>query len=86
MVNWIYVIDKEAIETDMFLMVWLDAFGLVVRSTRTANGFQNMFNGMFSDGAWVELEEWQDADIGEQYRPAGMRGRLYFRGDVTESH
>jgi hypothetical protein len=78
MVNWIYVFDEEGVEADMFLKLWLDAFGQLVRSKRLEDGSEDMFNCMFLDGSWGELEEWQDADIGEQHLPGGPRGHLYF--------
>jgi hypothetical protein len=80
MVNWIYVFDEEAFNTKHFLMVWLDPFGEVVRSKRVENGFQDMFNGMFCDGAWTDMEEWESAEIGAAYKPGGVHENLYFLG------
>jgi hypothetical protein len=77
-VNWIYVFDEEAFDTNRFLMVWLDPFGKVVRSKRVENGFQDMFNGMFGDGAWIDMEEWTEADIGDVYKSGGVHENLYF--------
>jgi hypothetical protein len=38
-------------------MDWIDDFGHVVRSTRVENGFQDLSNGLFYQGSWVDLDE-----------------------------
>jgi hypothetical protein len=69
---------EEAFDTNRFLMVWLDPFGKVVRSKRRENSFQDMFNGMFGNGAWIDMEEWTKVDIGDEYKSGGVHENLYF--------
>ncbi len=71
-VIYIVVLDEEAFESGNMLLVWLDRLGRVVRSNRfDAQGAEEMY-GLWFESAWHEIYEWQEGEIGEDYRDAGV--------------
>jgi hypothetical protein len=75
-VNYVIVEDKEALETQQLLLVFLDARGRVVRWSRVGPEDVEQMGGFWLDGSWDEVNEWTNAEIGEDYQVGGVCGHL----------
>jgi hypothetical protein len=75
-VNYILVEDSEALETQRLLLIFLSAHGRVVRSSRVPPDHAEQMGGFWLDGSWDELDEWMEADIGDDYQVGGVCGYL----------
>ncbi|KAK4982526.1 hypothetical protein LTR50_007701 [Elasticomyces elasticus] len=77
-VNYLIVEDEEALrgadgegkgENEvMLLLVFLDAWGRVVKSKRVDVKTAEMFSGSWLEASWDETGEWEHAQAGEAYR------------------
>ncbi|OBT61051.1 hypothetical protein VE03_09141 [Pseudogymnoascus sp. 23342-1-I1] len=72
----IMVEDKKALETKQLLIVFIDAFGRVVRWSRFGSGEAEQMAGSWFAGGWSDLEEWEEGVIGEDYQVGGVCGHL----------
>jgi hypothetical protein len=75
-VNYFIVEDREALETQQLLLVSLDAGGRVVRWSRVGPEEAEQMGGFWLDGSWDEVNEWTEAEIGEDYQVGGVCGHL----------
>jgi hypothetical protein len=75
-VNYIIVEDSEALETQQLLLIFLDAHGRVVRSSRVPPVQAEQMGGFWLDGSWDDVDEWMEADIGDDYQVGGVCGYL----------
>lgn len=75
-VTWIMVEDEEALESGMGKLLFLDAYGRVVKTTRVEANEVVQFGGGWADGCWDEIGEWEEGVLGEEYRLGGACGDL----------
>ncbi|KAL8942163.1 MAG: hypothetical protein Q9216_001810 [Gyalolechia sp. 2 TL-2023] len=75
-VAWVVLEDEEALESGNVAVIFVDALGRVVRSTRVPAGDAESMGGAWADGCWDEMTEWTDGDLGPQYRLGGECGWL----------
>ena len=74
--NYLIVEDKKAVETKQLLLVFLDAFGRVVRWSRVDPSEAEQMGGSWLAPNWFDLHEWKDGEIGEDYQVGGVCGHL----------
>ena len=68
---WVVLEDEEALNTGKPLLMFLDTQGRVVRSMRVSAGDAAGIGGLWLDGSWRETTEWEDGDLGEEYKKGG---------------
>jgi hypothetical protein len=73
-VNYMFVADKQALETGKVLVAFFDDRGRVVRTFRAAPYFAEELSGAWAEGEYNELDEFREAEIGVDYRPGGLCG------------
>ena len=69
--GWLVLEDEEALHTGKPLLMFLDTQGRVVRSIRVLAGDAAGIGGLWLDGSWRESTEWEDGDLGEEYKQGG---------------
>lgn len=74
--NYLIVEDKKALETKQLLLVFLDAFGRVVRWSRIGPNEAEQMGGSWFALCWSDLPEWEEGEIGEDYQVGGVCGHL----------
>ena len=85
-VSWLVLEDEEALEVGNVAIIFLDAHGRAIRSKRVSPGEAEQMGGFWADGSWDEISEWQDGEVGVEYRSTGACGGLLLenlRGDDT---
>ncbi|KAL8966676.1 MAG: hypothetical protein Q9183_003261, partial [Haloplaca sp. 2 TL-2023] len=76
-VTWLVLEDAETLESGNVAVIFLDAHGRVVRLTRESTDLAQQFGGAWFDGCWDEFGEWDDGELGVEYRNGGAcRGLL----------
>ncbi|KAF2147745.1 hypothetical protein K461DRAFT_325178 [Myriangium duriaei CBS 260.36] len=75
--NYLFVVDKTALETEEVLVVFFDVCGRVVRQARTKAENCEGLAGGWAEGVMRELPEFEEADIGSDYLPGGICGPPY---------
>lgn len=75
-VAWIVLEDEEALESKQVLLMFLDAYGRVVREKRVGVDEAEDMGGSWVRGSWHERDEWLEAELGEDYRGEGVCGEL----------
>jgi hypothetical protein len=71
-VGVIWIADSEALRSGKALMAWYDDCGRVVRSIRIDPKEIQTFSGMLIEGIAYELDQWQFADVGDDYEVGGV--------------
>lgn len=75
-VNYIIVEDKEALETGLLLLAFLDTHGRVVRWSRIDAEDAMQMSGFWMNSSWDELDEFLKGKLGDDYQVGGVRGHL----------
>ena len=75
-VAWIVLEDEEALDSGKVALIFVDALGRVVRSMRVDPGDAESVGGLWADGSWDEVDEWEEADFGPEYQIGGACGSL----------
>lgn len=75
-VNYIIVEDKEALKTEQLLLAFLDTNGRVVRWTRVGSEDAMQMSGFWMNSSWDELDEFLEAELGDDYQVGGVCGHL----------
>ncbi|KAL8782912.1 MAG: hypothetical protein Q9213_005024 [Squamulea squamosa] len=70
-ISWIILEDEEALTTGKLAVMFLDALGRVVRSSRVGIGEASQISGFWQNGSWNEIAEWEDGELGEDYKDGG---------------
>ena len=63
--------DEEALPTGEVWLLWLDCQGLIVRHKRIEVDDTVQVSGAMNRGSWYEIEEWEEASIGDEYQSGG---------------
>ncbi|KAF6219677.1 hypothetical protein HO133_004146 [Letharia lupina] len=70
-VAYLIVEDEEALEEEeeegLLLLVFVDAFGRVVRSNRVCASEAEQMGGFWLEEAWGDIAEWQNGKTGSDY-------------------
>lgn len=75
-VNYLIVEDEEALESGLLLIIFLDAFGRVVRHCRMDASLAESMGGSWLECCWDESSEWVEGTLGEDYQEGGACGDL----------
>ncbi|KAI4193918.1 MAG: hypothetical protein LQ350_008078 [Teloschistes chrysophthalmus] len=75
-VTWIVLEDEEALASGNVAVLFLDARGRVVRSKRVEPAYAEGIGGLWQDGSWDEISDWQDGEVGDEYRSGGACDHL----------
>ncbi|KAL8949913.1 MAG: hypothetical protein Q9222_004015 [Ikaeria aurantiellina] len=75
-VAWVVLEDAEALDTGKVGLMFVDPQGRVVRSSRLEPGDAEMMGGLWVDGSWDEMDDWEDATFGPEYQAQGEFGGL----------
>ena len=65
--------DEEALQTGKVWLLWLDYQGLIVRHKRIDVSDAEQVMGAWARGSWYEMEEWEEASIGNDCQSGGSR-------------
>ena len=65
--------DEEALQTGKVWLLWLDYQGLVVRHVKIDVSDAEHIMGAWVRGSWYEMEEGEEASIGDEYKRRGSR-------------
>ena len=79
-VTHVFVEDKQTLEGEGLLHMYLDDCGSVVRQLREQPEWLDHFECLWLDGSWDE-GYFEDAESGPSYLPGGARGPPYGDGD-----
>ena len=60
--------DKQALQSGEILLLYLDFQGDVVRKLRLHVDYSSQVSGAWARSSWYETLEWEEAEIGENYR------------------
>ncbi|KAL8913519.1 MAG: hypothetical protein Q9171_001707 [Xanthocarpia ochracea] len=63
--------DEEALNSGRPILIFLDVLGRVVRSQRVENGDEANIMGSWEMCSWHEISQWEDAELGEDYKIGG---------------
>ena len=76
-VTYLIVEDEETLcEEGLVLLVFVDAYGDVVREKRVTAEQAEMMGGFWVNCSWDESGDWEDAVWGPEYTAEGQRGGL----------
>ncbi|KAL8937890.1 MAG: hypothetical protein Q9216_004196 [Gyalolechia sp. 2 TL-2023] len=64
--------DAESMETGEVAVIFVDAFGRVVRTKRIAIGDLQQMEELRVNADWDDFEDWEDAELGEDYEVGGL--------------
>lgn len=78
-----YALDEEEAETEA-LLVFLDATGNRIRSSRVGEGILEELDISYFRYSTADLGFWADAAVGDKYKPDGEIGRRYYGSEGTE--
>lgn len=71
-VSRIILEDEESMETGEVAVMFVDAFGRVVRSKRISAEAAQQMEELNVDAQWDDMEEWEEAELGEEYEAGGL--------------
>ncbi|KAI4125113.1 MAG: hypothetical protein LQ338_004441 [Usnochroma carphineum] len=75
-VTWIVLEDEKALANGEVAVMFVDAYGRVIRSKRTEVGEASMMGGAWVNCCWDEMDIWEEAVLGEEYQIGGSCGGL----------
>ncbi|KAI4256618.1 MAG: hypothetical protein LQ352_002008 [Teloschistes flavicans] len=75
-IMWVVLEDEAALGDGRVAVMFLDAFGRVVRSKRVPARQAEDMGGAWSDHMWYELGEWEEGELGKDYQAGGACGGL----------
>ncbi|KAL8692319.1 MAG: hypothetical protein Q9218_002636 [Villophora microphyllina] len=75
-VGWMVLEDEAAMESGEVAVMFLDAYGQVVRSQRSSPRDAEQMGGAWSSCMFDEMDEWELGELGEEYKLGGTYGRL----------
>ncbi|KAL8706620.1 MAG: hypothetical protein Q9201_000367 [Fulgogasparrea decipioides] len=71
-IGWVVLEDEEALNSGMPVVMFVDVLGRVVRSTRVEDGHAALsIGGFWANCSWREIPEWEDGELGEDYKNGG---------------
>ncbi|KAI4090292.1 MAG: hypothetical protein LQ344_004840 [Seirophora lacunosa] len=73
-VTWLVLEDEEALRRGKVAVMFVDAGGNVVRSSRVEARVAEDMGGFWASSAWTEVDEWVDGEFGPEYQSGGSRG------------
>lgn len=79
----IYAIEEEEGENGA-LLVFLDGKGNQIRSCRVHQGILDDLDISYFRASTADLWFWEDATVGDKYKPEGEIGRRYYGSEGTE--
>jgi len=65
-VTWIVLKGEETRGTEKVALLFLDAYGKVVRSKMVRAGEAEQLIGAWSDGYWIEMDRWEEGEPREE--------------------
>ncbi|KAL8729756.1 MAG: hypothetical protein Q9181_004892 [Wetmoreana brouardii] len=71
-IGWIVLEDEEALNSGMPVLLYLDILGRVVRSKRGEIWDTLAISGAWHNRSWREIREWEDAELGDDYKNGGV--------------
>ncbi|KAL9024789.1 MAG: hypothetical protein Q9196_006259 [Gyalolechia fulgens] len=76
-VSRIVLEDEESLETGEVAVMFVDASGRIVRMKRIGTREAQQMEDLRVDGNWDDVEEWEEAELGEEYETGSDQGRLH---------
>lgn len=71
-VSRIVLADDESMATGEVAVMFVDAFGRVVRQKRISAEAARQMDELSVDAQWDDMEEWEEAELGEEYEVGGL--------------
>jgi len=65
--------DEEKRRAEKVALLFLDALGRVVRSKMVEAGEARRLVCAWSDGRCIEMDQWEECELGKQYEDSGVR-------------